>query len=288
MQASMPANVEALPSAQAAPVIDYSRTVDELLELYARIDLAAVALPFADWSTSGRWPLTVARAGEVNPGIAIRPLVVAMLHWHFRNRLLALRRHIALETRFSDDAAKGVLARLDRTTDFWRRQITPGSILYGWILPLVGPVTLLWSRVLPNAVLSPPSWLVLPTLLFSLFYALLFLCGAFTVKRGLMLGGVGRAAYDPSLLPGAGGYAREREIIGPLGLAVSEFPLDLVFLIGAFVPYIWWMWWMYGYGDEAGDELVPTISTLTGCIGTLLWIGLAWFAWVRRKKLGRR
>jgi hypothetical protein len=72
MQASMPANVEALPSAQAAPVIDYSRTVDELLELYARIDLAAVALPFAVYSKSRRWPLTMARAGEVIAGIAIR------------------------------------------------------------------------------------------------------------------------------------------------------------------------------------------------------------------------
>jgi hypothetical protein len=226
----------------------------------------------------------VARAGEVNPGIAIRPLVVAMLHWHFRNRLLALRRHIALETRFSDDAAKGVLARLDRATDFWRRQITPGSILYGWILPLVGPVTLLWSRVLPNTVLSPPSWLILLTLFFSLFYVLAFLTGAFVVKRGLMLGGVGHAAYDPSLLPGAGGYAREREILGPLGLAISEFPLDLVFLIGSLVLTLW-MLWMYGYGDEAGDELYIQRSMLT--LLTLLLIGLAWFAWVRRKKLGR-
>jgi hypothetical protein len=140
--------------------------------------------------------------------------------------------------------------------------------------------------VLPNTVLSPPSWLVLATLVLSLIYGLSFLNGAFNVKRGLMLGGVGLAASDPDLLPGAGGYAQEREILGPLGLAISEFPLDLVFSIVSLVPFLW-MLWMYGYGDEAGDELFFSIQRSMLTLLTLLMIGLAWFAWVRRKKLGR-
>jgi LPXTG-motif cell wall-anchored protein len=40
---------------------------------------------------------------------------------------------------------------------------------------------------------------------------------------------------------------------------------------------------MHGYGDEARFDIQRPMFTLL----TLLLIGLAWFAWVRRKKLGR-
>jgi hypothetical protein len=81
-------------------------------------------------------------------------------------------------------------------------------------------------------------------------------------------------------------HKKEKEILGPLGLAISEFPLDLVFSIVSLVPFLW-MLWMYGYGDEAGDELFFSIQRSMLTLLTLLMIGLAWFAWVRRKKLGR-
>ena len=65
---SMPTNVEALPSAQTAPAIDYSRTVDELVELYAKLTWRQWRLPSFVRLEVGRSLWTAARAGEVIAG----------------------------------------------------------------------------------------------------------------------------------------------------------------------------------------------------------------------------
>src|SRR5262245_16111270 len=112
MQASMPANVEALPSAQAAPANDYAPALDKLLQLYTEIDKVAVALPFVSIPlfsvenlrqarkrlnplTAWKVLWTSLQSGELwsPPWFSLRPLVLAILHWHFRSRLAALRQH---------------------------------------------------------------------------------------------------------------------------------------------------------------------------------------------------
>ena len=152
MQANSPAKIDTTPG-QAGPVIDYARTVDELLELYSGLDQAAVALPRTDVGyishrPPSRWWFQV---GEVPFHSFYRPVVRSLLHWHFRRRLSALRQHILLETRFSEDAVKGALAKIDRAIDFWRLRITVGSVLFGWVLPLWGPALAAWRWAFPQA-----------------------------------------------------------------------------------------------------------------------------------------
>ena len=45
MQDSVPTNPDVLPPAASVLPIDYSRVADELLQLYTRIELAAMSLP---------------------------------------------------------------------------------------------------------------------------------------------------------------------------------------------------------------------------------------------------
>src|SRR5262245_16270160 len=142
MQANKPAKIDTSTRGPAGPAIDYAGAVDELLELYTRIDLAAVALPIADYISLHlrRWKPPVS-ANEWNGDslalISIRPLVTVMLHGHFHRRLRALRRHIMLATAFSEDAAQAALARIDRAMDFWKPHITVASILFTWLPILV-------------------------------------------------------------------------------------------------------------------------------------------------------
>ena len=306
MQANSPAKIDTTPG-QA----DYARAVDELLQLYTRIDLAAGALRIVDVPIMRQIvdvPIilatkraTSAFLGEWLAFISIRPLITRVLHWHFHHRLRALRRHILLETAFSEDPAKAALARIDRAIDFWKKHITAGLILFAWIPALVafaGSVIAVGKSLFPNVDLG--AFFAQPLVIMTGFsfvlavYLLIFFSSAFVVKRGLMLGGKGRDAYYPGLLPGAGGYAREREILGALGLAVSEFPLDLVFIIpvmlggvfifadplGSIISRV--LVWVFGDTDAFGS---------TFQVGFLVWATffaiLILIIWFSRKKLGR-
>jgi hypothetical protein len=300
MQENKSAKVDNLMPGQAGPAIDYALAVDELLQLYTRIDLASVALPMVGFGSSilpfvKREPQRSTNDGHWNGDgfafISIRPLVTRMLHGHFHRRLRALRQHVMLATAFSEDAAKVALARIDRAMDFWKPHITVGSILFGWLPILVGmvgsvaAVGTLFPRVDLGALFAH-SWVVTAfgaTIFWGLFLALylfIFLGSAFAVKRGLMLGGKGRGAYYPNSLPGSGSYAQERKVLGGLGLAISEFPLDLVFAIPGSLFLV------FGF-KGIGDYIGPT----AGLIFALLWVALSavyyLIGWRRRKKLGR-
>ena len=302
MQASMPAKVDTSTPGQAGPVIDYARTVDDLLQLYTRIDLAAVALPIVGgpilgilrWkhprSTNGGFWSTFNGDGFVL--ISIRPLVTRMLHGHFHRRLRALRQHILLDTAFSEDAAKSALARIDRAMDFWKQHITVGSILFGWfpvVAGLVGSVIAVGKSLFPNVDLGAffaQPWVVVTLIVtivslpFLALYLLAFLGSAFEVKRGLMLGGKGHEAYSPTSLPGPGGYAQERKILGALGLAVSEFPLDLVFNVPGMLFLV------FGFKTSV-DKFGPTNSLILTLLTATLFAAFELILWFRRKKLGR-
>jgi|GEM_PF-4227446 len=289
-------------SAQPGPnaSVDFTSSVEELLKLYVDVEKTAMRLSFigpsfwqrpADWEWKGLSKVTA--MGEINRRTYLRPLVIGMLHWHFRNRLMAVRKMILLETRFSESAAKNCLERIDRAIDFWRLRITIGSILFGWFIPLAGPATAIWKWVVPQSVvILPPEviWIVCTS---SAFYCLLFLTGSFVTKRGLMLGGSGFAASNPYLFTEPGGYAREREILGPMGIAVSELPIDLICATAsvciialfqlAFFPFL-----NYSVLVQSSD-LVSVISALGGSLimaALVVWKFIV-RPWRRRKSLGR-
>jgi hypothetical protein len=288
MQPSLAAKADTSPAGQPSQTIDYARTVDELLQLYTRIDMAAVDLPLVGFNTKffkflrqppsppangGFWKrVKGSYNGDVEFAlVSIRPLVTRMLRGHFRRRLRLLRQRILLETAFSEDPAGGALARIDRALDFWKRHITVGLILFGWFPLLVGPVTALAKWLFPDEVplafrsewIEPTIWI----LFFSIFYLFIFLGSAFAVKRGLMLGGTGSDTYNPSSLPGQGGYGQERKILGPLGLTPSEFPLDLIFAIPL--------------------ALFFAMGSYFGVAFALLMVAYGLISWIRRRKLGR-
>ena len=231
--------------------------------------------------------------GETPGAFYLRPIVIALLHYHFRKRLSLLRRRIALDTQFSEQAANGVLTKVDRAVDFWRRQKTLGSVVFGWILPLAAPLAALWKWISPESDFSAPWPLIVFGVGYTLIYALLVLGGAFTVKRGLMLGGTGYQVALPHLLPGCGGYEKEREIFGPMGLAITEFPLDVVVFILSFLvmlalnmaPEFAWAL----TNQNSANELYQNIGTFSVpfSIFATLVIALSVFVWIRRRKLGR-
>jgi len=145
--------------------------------------------------------------------------------------------------------------------------------------------SLLVTNVLPGDFFEQP-WVIAVVvaigvlLMFSVLYIFIFLSSAFEVKRGLMLGGKGRDAYFPISLPGPGGYAQERKILGALGLAVSEFPLDLIFSIPFMLLLV--------FGSKAiGDYFGSTIGLILALLTATLLAAFELSSWFRRKKLGR-
>jgi hypothetical protein len=151
------------------------------------------------------------------------------------------------------------------------------------VLPLSGPILAVWTWLFP--LLTPQLSIVLPFVVtLSFFYVLFILGTAFSTKRGLMLGGRDSAFYYPSELSGAGGYAQEREILSPLGLASSEFPLDAMFvlLFSVLLPI--------SFGLSTGHWSNPNILIFTAILTVLLALPAAiivFLALRRRKKLGR-
>jgi len=100
-----------------------------------------------------------------------------------------------------------------------------------------------------------------------------------------MLGGKGRGAGRPDLLPGTGAYGREREILGPFGLAGSEFPLDLA----VFPSTVWIMGALMLASAFHSTQITPASPQIISVLLILFLIfgSISLIAWVRRKKLGR-
>jgi len=317
------------------PASDYARAVDELLQLYTRIDMAVPSLPIASvmpfvkyiwgfikfefaligdillmvpinivvfirnifpgrWSYkcfSSRYLKTVAGwlwMGECTiPFIVLRPLVIILLHWHFRNRLSAMRHQLLLETGFSEDAAKAALAKLDRAMEFWQQRTTAKSVILTWFLPLIGPFTQLWQFFVPAAFVPAPTWGRFAAIT-SFTYALSILASAFLVKRGLMLGETGRAAYYPGFAPGPGFYVQEKKILSALGLTVREFPLDIAVLAGGFLlTFLTLGNQLEAYEALGMSHVDPQFFFTEMVIIYAIFIPIMIVSWMRRKKLGR-
>jgi hypothetical protein len=227
------------------------------------------------------------------PFICVRPLATFLLHQHFRNRLSVLRRRLLLETSLSEEGAKAALAKVDRARAFWATA-SFGTIMLAWVLPLIGPAIELAKLLVP---VDLPGWSRTIGIT-TIGYVLNVLLAAFIVKLGLMLGASGPAALYPGFLSGAGGYKREREILQPLGLALSEFPLDAALLVASLVfGLITFQNQMELYQaitpfDEAvldlGQESLATTLPrfATPALYAVYAVGIV-IALARRKKLGR-
>jgi hypothetical protein len=247
----------------------------------------------------GRWPyrsfcwkyLSIAIhwvwMGEYSvPFIPVRAVAVFLLHWHFRSRLIIIRRRVLLATGFSEDIAKVSLAKIDRALNFWEAS-SPKQVILTWGPLLISPAIELVRWLNPS---SFPAWSV-PLAILSFGYILSIPISAFVVKRGLMLGGSGREAYYPGFLLGPGYYAREREILGAMGLNRGEFPLDITLILASafftlmtyneqvdFTKFVGWL----------GLDLPPQKPSLVGSILSVVGVVLiSVVALTRRKQCGR-
>lgn len=218
--------------------------------------------------------------------VAIRSMTSALLGSHFRNRLDLIRHRIVLEVGLPQEEQAKLVSAVDKLLLQWPER-TLWQAIFAYGLPLLSPVAVLYQLVFPGASSVWTRFLVVV----SLSYALAFLASAFTIKRGLMLGGVGRSAYFPGLLEGRGAYAAEENVLAKFGLAVKEFPLGFALsLILVPVSYIQALMWyetgLYPYlagsaSFSKGAYLAQSMS------GALLIALLGAIAVARRRHLGR-
>ena len=95
-----------------------------------------------------------------------------------------------------------------------------------------------------------PSWAKIVSVIF-LIYSLSMIATCILVKRGIMLGGVGRSAYFPGAIKENVNYEVERKILNSVNVKANEMPLDIAFwaLIIGFnifgVDYLSMFGWIY-------------------------------------------
>jgi hypothetical protein len=134
---------------------------------------------------------------------------------------------LLLDKRISAQSKEDVLTEIDNALKLWEGP-TATTILFTYVIPIVGAITALWGRFLPADL---PSWAKIIGYI-SISYAFAILGSAFVVKRGLMLGGTARSAYFPGALESAGAYAEEKNVLDLFGIAMREAPIDVcVFVI---------------------------------------------------------
>jgi len=223
------------------------------------------------------------------PFIPFRALTIFLLHWHFRGRLSMFRRRVLLETRFSEDIAKTAFAKIDSALNFWG-QSSPARIFLTWGPPLIGLLPIELVKFMSPSRFPPWGQLLA---IFSFGYLLAIPLSAFVAKRGLMLGGAGREAYYPGFLQGSGYYTREREVLSAIGLATSEFPLDIALIIASlFFTQLTYSQQMEGGLVELLGWLglpvpVESPSLALRISSIIVVVTISAIALVRRKKCGR-
>jgi hypothetical protein len=191
--------------------------------------------------------------GEVPqiPFVAIRSLTTWFLHAHFRSRLRLLRRSIMLADDLSTDDRTSVLSRIDQLLEVWEGpRVLFASFTYG--LPAAGFLLEIYRTFQPQQL---PPWTGTAAL-FLIIYALSFVASAFIIKRGLMLGAVGRSAYFPGALKERGGYGEENRIFDMIGLRAKEFPFDMLLaLVGVPLGFLSIDVWLSLY--ESWGVVIP-------------------------------
>lgn len=292
----------ALPTASVVPFFNYFWNIikfDFALIADALLIVPINIIVFIRNIFPGRWPYKCFSCqyfkivaswiwmGECTiPLIHFRPIVTSLLHWHFRSHLSALRNHILLETGFSEDRTKTAIDKIDRAMQVWQQRITVRSAVFTWLLPLIGPATYVWNWFVPASLMPSFEWTRFAVII-SVSYTLSILATGFSVKRGLMLGEKGTAAWYPGFVPGQGGYGQEKAILNALGLQLSEFPFDITILLGSSVLTLL----TYSYQLEFYTALgslsdQPHMFASIAIPQFVLFVVLV-VSWFRRKKLGR-
>jgi len=233
---------------------------------------------FIQWIRNGEVPIVAI--------VAIRSFTRALLVSHFHNRLDLIRRRVMLEGNLSEEEQAKLASAIDKVLLQWPTR-TVWQVAFTFGLPLLSPVGAFYRFFFPEASGAWTRYLVA----LSLAYALLFLASAFMIKRGLMLGGVGRSAYFPGFLEGRGTYAAEERILAKFGLAVREFPLGFALsLILVPLNYVQALT-MYDTGAytrlAGGGAFSKGSFLLQTMLGALLVAILGAIAVVRRARMGR-
>lgn len=231
------------------------------------------------WIRNGETPLPAS--------IVVRSLTAALLSWHFNGRLSSVRRRVIIEDGLDPNGRTLLIAEIDRLLLQWPApNLVHGFFAYG--LPVVSPLAALYQTLVPGA---PAVWTRL-VIIISLSYALTLIASAFMVKRGLMLGGEGRASYFPGFLEGSGAYAVEQEGLARFGLLIKEFPLAYSFtLLLIPVQILQTLYWYesglfsFYFRAEAAMNRTTFVAGSTAVPVALAVLGL--IALVRQRKLGR-
>jgi hypothetical protein len=176
------------------------------------------------------------------PLIFIRPLLNVFMKIHFERRLRRLRLEIVLRDELSDAVRATLLARLDSALERWKSPrfaaafftvLPPGIISFpSWYKNSNEFLGSLGIQMIPDAAVGFLSkHMSADSLRIFTFGALAYLfvvpITSFLAKRGLFIGRDSNRIWFPGGQAGAGIYAKEREILGSVGIRVREAPVDL-------------------------------------------------------------
>lgn len=272
----------------------WTQAVDELLSAYIDVQRRALALHWKPDLRAVRQLLRERRrnvwlrfgttvGGELNvSGLAPSGLLKYLLAEHFGSRLKLLRVCILVDNDLSSDDQDQLLLRIDRLLPLWPQRPV-WTFFYQYLLPL---------SALASALVRPFATSTDPELAFAWPFLALAYAGlatgvvglAFVVKRGLMLGGEGTAAYVPAFLEGTGAYGTEAKIFGILAPSRREMPLDLI-LIAAAAPlvtsYVFPMLLLPPLG------IPPQVPTILMIVVTLALWSACTLAYLQRRRRGR-
>jgi len=189
------------------------------------------------------------------PFAAIRPLVRLSLAAHVQGRLRTIQRYIYLDESLSDAQRQHLTSKVTSALGLWGG---PGilRIFFMYILPVSGLVIQGYRYLFQTElrVSELPVWAGFLGVIL-LIYTLGFVITAFMVKRALMLGASGRAAYFPGALVGSGSYEKERSILGSVGIRKTECLFDITLvLIGLPIGYLSTGVWIRSY-ESIGVEM---------------------------------
>jgi len=189
------------------------------------------------------------------PLAVIRPLVRLSLAAHVQGRLRTIQRYIYLDESLSDAQRQHLTSKVTSALGFWGG---PGilRIFFMYILPVSGLVIQGYRYLFQTElrVSELPVWAGFLGVIL-LIYTLGFVITAFMVKRALMLGASGRAAYFPGALVGSGSYEKERSILGSVGIRKTECLFDITLvLIGLPIGYLSTGVWIRSY-ESIGVEM---------------------------------
>jgi hypothetical protein len=161
---------------------------------------------------------------------------------HFERRLRRLRLEIVLRDELSDVMRSTLLARVDSALERWKAPrfaatfftvLLPGIIyIPGWYKNSNEFFGSLGIQVIPDGAAGFISQhMSADSVRIFTVIALAYLIGvpitSFLAKRGLFIGRDSNRICFPGGQAGAGIYAKEREILGSVGIQAREAPVDL-------------------------------------------------------------